>query len=90
MDRKECFSVLDRVFPEREDGLRQVPQECFKCPEHTQCLKAALETPEGIEFRMGLLNRTKPAGLVGRIRRWSERKALSRSLKEGKAGGNGH
>jgi len=89
LDRKECFGMLDKVFPEGKEGLRQVPQGCFQCPEHTECLKSALETPEGISFRMELLNRTKPVGLVGRIKRWSERKALNRSLEHRKAGRDG-
>lgn len=83
MDRKECYGVLDKVFPEGTDGLRQVPQHCFNCPEHTECLKAALASREGAAFRMELLNRRRPMGLVDRIKRWSERKALSRLL-EGK------
>ena len=81
MDRKECFGVLDRVFPEGKEGLREVPQECFGCPEHTDCLKTALASREGVAFRMELLNRRKPTGVVDRIRRWSERKTLARSLK---------
>ena len=81
MDRKECFGVLDKVFPEAEQGLREVPQECLRCEEHTDCLKTALASREGIAFRMELLNRRKPMGVMDRIRRWSERKALSRSLK---------
>ncbi len=89
LERKECFGMLNKVFPEGKEGLRQVPQECFQCPEHTECLKAALNTREGISFRMQLLNRTRPNGLVQRIKRWSERKALSRSLKEGKVEPNG-
>ena len=89
MDKKDCFGMLEKVFPEGQEGLRQVPQECFQCPEHTECLKTALNTPEGISFRMELLNRRKPTGLVDRIKRWSERKALSRSLEGGKAGRDG-
>ncbi|HDG96938.1 MAG: hypothetical protein DRG71_06035 [Deltaproteobacteria bacterium] len=82
MEGKECFGVLDKVFPEGEGGLRQVPQDCFQCPDHVQCLKVALASREGVEFRMGLLNRRRPTGFVDRIKRWSERKALTRSLQK--------
>ena len=82
MSRKECFGVLDKVFPEGEQGVRQVPQQCFQCPDHVQCLKVALDSKEGVKFRMGLLNRRKPMGFVDRIKIWSERKALSRLLKK--------
>jgi hypothetical protein len=79
--RKECFGILDRVFPTGREGLREVVPECFDCPLKTACLKAALYTKEGIAFRTEKLDRTPHRGLAGRVKRWSEKKHLERLKK---------
>jgi hypothetical protein len=84
-DKKDCFAILDRVFPEGEQDLREVPPECFECPDKTSCLSEALKTREGLEMRAQRLMRTERKGLVGAVRRWSQKKYLSRMAKEEKA-----
>ncbi len=76
--KKPCFGILDEVFPMGPEGLREVVPVCFECTQKTDCLKAALKTEEGVELRSEILDRTPATGLLGRIRRWSERKSLSR------------
>ena len=80
--KKECFGILDKVFPMGEDGLRETVTTCFDCPEKVDCLRVALATKEGLMFRSKILDRAPAGGLAGRIRRWSEKKQLSRLLKE--------
>lgn len=84
MEKRDCFGVLDRVFPVGERGLREVVPECFQCTDRTQCLKAALTTKEGIKMREGIIDRAAARGLMGRLQRWSQKKELSRLAKEEK------
>lgn len=80
--KKECFGVLDKVFPMGEDGLRETVTTCFDCPHKVACLQAALATKEGLMFRSEILDRAPASGLAGKIKRWSEKKQLNRLLKE--------
>lgn len=80
MNRKDCYSVLDRVFPRAGCGQRQVPPECFECQDRVECLKVALQTEEGLEMRTQLLMRAEQSGLVGTLQRWSQKKHMARSL----------
>ena len=86
---KTCYGILDRVFPIGSSGLREVSTECFRCPEGPRCLKEALSTKEGLEMRAAFLERRGSGGLVGRLKRWSAKKELSRlgraKTKEGQA-----
>jgi len=68
-----------------KDGLREIVPSCFDCPDRKTCLQAALQTEEGFELRSQALDRSSARGLVGRLRRWSEKKELSR-LKESRKG----
>ncbi|HDZ23004.1 MAG TPA: hypothetical protein ENH70_00515 [Desulfobacteraceae bacterium] len=77
-DKKECFGIIDRVFPVGESGLREVVPECFDCVDRVECLKTALKTSEGIGYREDLLEERSSGGVMGVIRRWSEKKTLSR------------
>ncbi len=85
-EKKACFGILEKVFPMGKDGLREIVPECFQCPNKKECLQAALKTREGLEFRSGILERAPANGLTGRLRRWSEKKSLSRQLKQKKKG----
>lgn len=84
MSRKDCYSALNRVFPRTGSGERQVPPECFACPDRVSCLKEAIQTEEGLEMRTELLMRAEQGGLVGRLQRWSQKKHMARSLREKK------
>ena len=77
-DKKECFGILDSVFPVGEDGLREIVAACFECSGKKECLQAALKTDDGFKLRKEVLDRQPAGGLVGKLRRWSERKELSR------------
>jgi len=85
-DHKDCFGILDRVFPPGEGGLREVPSLCRVCPDKKECLQEALATREGLELRRQVLDRAAPRGLIGWLRRWSERKELSRRIKKMESG----
>ena len=80
--KKECFGILDDVFPLGDKGYREVVPECFKCPDAVLCLKAAISTKEGLEMRAELLDRAASGGLLGRLQRWSRKKALHRLIKQ--------
>ena len=80
--REECFGILDKVFPMGREGLREIVPTCFDCPEKGPCLKAALGTKEGLALRGKTLDRTPSKGLIDRVKRWSERKELSRLMKQ--------
>ena len=77
----DCFGNLNAVFPEKSNGLREVPDDCMSCTRKVQCLKKALETKEGILMRLD----KKPVqekGLKSRIKRWSERKSLYKLIEK--------
>lgn len=76
--QKDCFGILDRVFPKGKEGLREVVPACLECPDKKSCLQAALQTEEGFRLRREVLDRSPAEGLMGRLKRWSERKELSR------------
>ena len=80
--QRDCFGVLDRVFPMGKKGLREVVQSCFDCHDRKACLEVALATKQGLEFRSKLLDRIPASGLAGRFRRWSEKKELNRLIKQ--------
>jgi len=84
MVNKDCFGILDKVFPNGPDGLREIVPECFHCPERLPCLKTALSTEQGIEMREEILDRAADSELVGRLQRWSRKKELSRLTKQEK------
>lgn len=79
---KQCFGKLDEVFPMGEEGLREVVPSCFECPERTACLKTALQSKEGLGLRKENLDRSPARGFIDRVKRWSERKYLSRQMEE--------
>jgi hypothetical protein len=84
METKDCFGILDRVFPMGEGGLREVPSECMGCPEKIECLRRAMSTQEGLELKEEVLDRAAGSGMIGRLQRWSRKKTLSRLIKEEK------
>jgi hypothetical protein len=84
MNKKDCFGILDKVFPMGSEGLREITSECRQCPERVSCLKQALSTQEGIALREAVLDRAPMGGLMGRLNRWSQKKELSRLRKQEK------
>ena len=82
--QKDCFGILDKVFPMGKEGLREIVQACFNCPDRKECLRSALNTEQGLVFRSEIVDRSPATGLVDRFKRWSDRKDLSRRLKKEK------
>ncbi|MBW2027965.1 MAG: hypothetical protein JRH06_02920 [Deltaproteobacteria bacterium] len=82
MVEKDCYGILDRVFPMGMEGLREVSKECLQCPHKTPCLRTALSTKEGLEMRSQRLEQMTEGGFLGRLKRWSRKKELSRLMKE--------
>mgnify|MGYP001173870722 CR=1 FL=1 len=80
--QKDCFGDLDRVFPMGKGGLREVPLKCFACPDKKACLKTALKTKKGIGLRGEILDRAPAKGMVGWVKRWSEKKMLTQLKKQ--------
>jgi len=80
--QSDCFGILDKVFPMGKEGLREIVQSCFECHDRKACLEAALTTKQGLKFRGELLLRIPASGLVGRLKRWSEKKELNRLVKQ--------
>jgi hypothetical protein len=82
MSKRECFGILDQVFPMGESGLREVVPTCLHCPDRTACLRAALASRDGLRMREEILERAESKGLVGRLQRWSQKKSLHRRLQQ--------
>jgi len=78
MSKKDCFGVLNKVFPEGKEGLREPGPDCINCNDRKECLQKALTTHEGISFRSEIADRIPAKGFVERIKRWSYRKDLDR------------
>lgn len=74
--KKECFGILNKVFPMGEDGLRHVPESCFECKDRVDCLRDALSSPEGLDMRKQVISRAERGGLIGWLKRWSQLKEL--------------
>lgn len=79
--QKDCFGILDKIFPMGDQGLREIVPACFDCPDRMGCLKASLNTVEGLEFKNGIMDRLPARGLINRLKRWSDKKELSMRLK---------
>jgi hypothetical protein len=82
MNKSECFGKLERVFPLKTHGLREVPAECFSCADRVVCLRTAIDSEEGISMRVERLDQTSLGGFKGRLRRWSEKKELNRKIEK--------
>ena len=82
VSHKDCFGKLDTVFPMGKVGLREVPANCFECSDKKACLQAALATKKGLTLKCEVLERAPSKGLMGRLRRWSEKKALTQLIKK--------
>jgi len=80
MVKKDCFGVLEKVFPVGKEGLREIVRECFQCPDRVHCLKEALGSKEGLEMRSRNIDRAETSGMIGRLRRWAQNKELHRRM----------
>ena len=82
MRREYNWKIFYNWYESGKEGLREIVPDCFDCPHKKACLQEALKTKEAIAFRGEVLDRTPAGGLAGRIRRWSDKKQLSRLMKQ--------
>ena len=82
MKEKDCFGILQRVFPPGNEGLREVPPGCLHCLSRKACVTVALWTPEGIRMRIEMVDRAASKGMMGRLEQWSRKKELRRLARE--------
>ena len=78
MGKKDCFGILENVFPVSKNGLREIKPACSKCAARVSCLKQALATKEGLKMREEIFDRASQGGLMSRFQRWSRKKELDR------------
>lgn len=57
-----------------QEGLRSVPETCFACKEHVECLKEALSSPKGLRLKEEKVASSEDPELVKRYKLWSLRK----------------
>ncbi|MBN1277773.1 MAG: hypothetical protein JXA35_09820 [Deltaproteobacteria bacterium] len=82
MPQKDCFGILNRVFPVGKEGFRESGTDCSICDDKKECMQKALKTEDGLQFRAEILDRIPARGFIQRIKRWSDRKDLSRRKHE--------
>ena len=75
-NKPECFGDLDIVFPMGDDGLRQTPPDCFRCPDKTECLRTGLRGQAGLKIHEEHIDRSYQSGMISFVERWSRKKRL--------------
>ena len=78
-DKPECFGRLEVVFPKGADGLRHSPQLCMACVFKTECLRAAMDKPEGLEVESERVDRAYESRTINFFQRWSKKKQLAKA-----------
>lgn len=81
-DRPYCYGKLENVFPMGKDGLRNTPESCMVCIYKTECLRAAMQNPEGLKVKQEKIDRAYESGLMGFFERWARRKEIDRRMKK--------
>ncbi|MCF8070306.1 MAG: hypothetical protein K9L30_17120 [Desulfobacterales bacterium] len=80
--KPECFSCLDKIFPMGENDFRSTPVSCEPCPYKLECLKAAIDGPDGLKLKEEYIDRAYKSGLIGFVERWAKKKAIRRKMKQ--------
>lgn len=83
-----CFGILEEVFPMCDDGLRHTSERCAVCFCKTQCLRTAMEKPDGNRVREEMIDRAYSSGLISFMERWSRKKLLQQKKGQRKKEGN--
>lgn len=78
-----CFAKIENVFPMGDDGLRHTPESCMVCRYKTACLRAAINSADGVTVELERVDRAYEAGMIGFVSRWSRRKTLHRKKTPG-------
>ncbi|MBC2705933.1 MAG: hypothetical protein KAJ25_00875 [Desulfobacula sp.] len=82
-EKRECFGVLEKVFPMTDKGLRQTPDDCFyHCSVKTKCLQQAMATKEGGKVEEEIIERGTQSGVINFFERWSRKKQTHRKIKK--------
>ena len=76
--RPECFGSLELVFPMEKDGLRNTPIACRACVFRTECLRAAMESQDGLAVKEETVDRAYRSGMMNFFERWSKKKSIHR------------
>ena len=84
----ECFGQLDTVFPKGEKGLRDTPEACLECLSKTDCLRRALEGPDGLKVKEEFVDRAYVSGRIRFCERRAKKKDLYRRIKKKKKDSN--
>ena len=85
-DLPPCFGDLEKVFPMKENGLRETPKDCyFYCPVKTRCLKQAMAGKDGTKVEEELIDRGAKAGVMNFFERWSRKKQVHRKQQKFKS-----
>ena len=79
--RHSCFGNLDIVFPIERNGLRNSPETCMACYCKTECLRSAMNRPEGLKVRESAVDLAYEAGMMKFLERWSAKKSIHRKIK---------
>ncbi len=82
VDKPDCFGRLDIVFPKGHDGLRHSPPMCMACVFKTECLRAAMQQPAGLEVESERIDRAYESRMIGFFQRWSRKKQLQKQKKQ--------
>lgn len=77
-DKPECFGQLEMVFPRGADGLRHSPPLCMACVFKTECLRTAMQQPEGLEVESERVDRAYESRTINFFQRWSKKKQLAK------------
>ncbi len=83
-DKKECFGVLEVVFPIGEDGLRHSPDACMTCADKTECLRTAVAQADGLRVKEESVDRAYQARRISFLQRWSRKKSIDRQRRQSK------
>lgn len=78
----DCFGNLKKVFPMGKDGLRHTPEECLPCLHKTHCLRAAIQSRDGLAVKEEHLARSYNSGMIGFFERWLKKKDIHRRKKK--------
>jgi hypothetical protein len=79
--KPECYGVLEKVFPQGENKMRQVPDECWDCYHRVECLKQAVSKGSGhktMQIEEAAREEKITGGVHGFFKRWSRLKSLNR------------
>ena len=77
-----CFGDLNTVFSKGADGLRHTPPSCLACRHKTMCLRAAMQSSQGLQVRDEFIDRAYDSGMMRFFERWAKKKDIHRKSRE--------